>query len=273
MSKNLKSKNILIAGVTSGIGEELAELYLNDGAQVSGTHRIKSDTKKLNSDIQYHYLNMSDASSLESLCGHFEATGYQWDVLILSIGTLEPIGSFLSTNFTQWKESYEVNYFGQLELLHAIHKFHSPDATVAFFTGGAPNGVLDKYSSYSVAKIGLTKMVEYLDYEDSSAKYVIIGPGWVKTKIHEQTLNASDEAGKNLERTEEFIEKGGEGTPMIDIYNCINWLVSKPKDIVGGRNFAVVWDNWGVRSGSEKLIEQLSNDSDLYKLRRREPTS
>lgn len=275
MSKksNSKHKNILIAGITSGIGEDLAQLYLNDGAFVSGTYRNKLDVDKIDDKISSYHLDLSEQSSLEKLCDDLRSINYQWDVLIISIATLEPIGSFLSTDFGDWKQSFDINYFGQLQLLHSLHEFHGADATIVFFTGGAPNGVLEKYSSYSVAKIGLTKMVEYLDHEDQEAKYVIVGPGWVKTKIHEQTMNASKDAGSNLDRTTEFLTKGTEGTSMLDIYNCIEWLVDKPKHIVGGRNFAVVWDNWGDRSGNATLTEQLENNANLYKLRRLEPTA
>ncbi len=270
---SFKNKKVLIAGITSGIGEGLAKLFLNDDALVSGTYRNKLDVNKIDCEISRYYLDLSRPDSLDKLCHDFKSKNYQWDVLIISIATLEPIGSFLATDFGEWEQSFDVNYFGQLQLLHSLHKFHAHDATVVFFTGGAPNGVLEKYSAYSVAKIGLTKMVEYLDHEDPNVKYTIIGPGWVNTKIHEQTIHASDEAGCNLERTEKFLEKGAEGTSMLDIYNCIGWLVEKPKDIVGGRNFAVVWDDWGSRSGNDMLIEQLKNNSDLYKLRRLEPVS
>jgi NAD(P)-dependent dehydrogenase (short-subunit alcohol dehydrogenase family) len=273
MPNNFRTKNkkVLIIGVTSGIGEELARLFLKNNAMVSGTYRNKLDAETIDHEIDSYCLDLANRDSLEKLCADLKAINYQWDILIVSVATLEPIGSFLSVDFDEWKHSFDVNYFGQLELLHSLHKFHAKNATVVFFTGGAPNGVLEKYSAYSVAKIGLTKMVEYLDHEDSNVKYTIIGPGWVNTKIHKQTLHANDKAGNNLERTEKFLDNESEGTPMLDIYNCIDWLVEKPKDLVGGRNFSVVWDDWGTRSGNTILNEQLENNTDLYKLRRREP--
>jgi NAD(P)-dependent dehydrogenase (short-subunit alcohol dehydrogenase family) len=268
MEKKSKNKNVFIAGITSGIGEDLAQLYLEDGAAVSGTYRNRLDVREVDEAINAYFLDLTKPSSLGRLCHNLESNNYQWDVLVISIGALEPISSFLATDFNVWKQSFDVNFFGQLQLLHSLHSFHAPDSTVIFFTGGAPNGVLEQYSAYSVAKIGLTKMVEYLDYEDENVKYVIIGPGWVNTKIHEQTIRASEKAGLNLERTEEFLKKEGEGTPILEIYDCIGWLVDKPKEIVGGRNFSVVWDNWKARNGSVTLLTQLKNDNNLYKLRR-----
>ena len=42
MKLNFKGKNVLITGVTSGIGKSLADYYLKNGANVIGT-----STKKL----------------------------------------------------------------------------------------------------------------------------------------------------------------------------------------------------------------------------------
>jgi len=62
---NFKNKNILIAGITSGIGEDLAQFYLNDSAIVSGTYRNKLDIGKIDSRISSYYLDLSKSSSLD----------------------------------------------------------------------------------------------------------------------------------------------------------------------------------------------------------------
>ena len=133
--------------------------------------------------------------------------------------------------------------------------------------------MLPRFSAYSVAKIALSKMVEYLDAENDNVKYVVVGPGWVNTKIHEQTLRAGGRAGENIDRIRGFLAAGGSGTPIQYIYDCINWLADAPKQLVGGRNFSVVWDTWGRRNGAAALAERLAADPDLFKLRRREPAT
>ena len=45
----LKGKNVLITGVTSGIGKSLADYYLKNGANVIGT-----STKKIKKKFQIH---------------------------------------------------------------------------------------------------------------------------------------------------------------------------------------------------------------------------
>lgn len=263
----------MIAGVTSGIGEGLARLYRRDGAAVAGTYRRAEDADRLVEGVSGHRVDVTDTASVTALAAGLASAGYRWNVLISSIGSLEPIGAFNAIDFGDWKRSFEANYFGQLHMAHSLRALHAPGATVVFFTGGAPNGVLPRFSAYSVAKIALTKMVEYLDAEDADIKYVIVGPGWVNTKIHEQTLRAGERAGVNMERTRDFLAAGGSGTPIQDIYECIKWLADAPKRLVGGRNFSVVWDAWGRRNGAAALAERLAADPDLFKLRRREPAT
>lgn len=262
-------KKILIIGVNSGIGESLALQYLEDNAIVIGTYRTTpSDILNASNGIDLYQLDVIDSDSIALFIESLQNKEYRWDIVIFSVGLLEPIGNFFELNFTKWEASYSTNFFGQLKVMHEIRKFANPDATAIFFTGGAPNGVLHNFSAYSVAKIGLTKMVEYLDAEDNNVKYAIVGPGWVDTKIHEQTITAGNQAGENLERTSSFLKNKEQGTRLIDIYDCINWIVKKSKKIVGGRNFSVVWDTWGNRSDSDKLEYSLMHNNDFFKLRR-----
>jgi len=262
-------RQILVVGINSGIGEALALRYLEEGAVVVGTYRQNpSATLELNPEIEQYPLDVTEQNRVEEFVKYLRDKGFCWDTVVFSVGTLEPIGEFYKLDFTQWEHSYSTNFFGQLRVMHEVRELAAPDATAVFFTGGAPAGVLTRFSAYSVAKIGLTKMVEYLDAEDVGVKYAFVGPGWVNTKIHQQTMNAGDAAGGNLERTRTFLEEGGEGTPLDDIYDCINWIAAKSKRVVGGRNFSVVWDAWGESLQADELESQLMSDDSLFKIRR-----
>lgn len=106
-------------------------------------------------------------------------------------------------------------------------------------------------------------MCELLDAEICDTRFVILGPGWVKTKIHEATLKAGSRAGSNYQRTIEKLA-GDECTPLERVLDCCDWLVTTPRQIIGGRNFSVVYDKWG----SKELTALLDQEPDMYKLRR-----
>ena len=61
------------------------------------------------------------------------------------------------------------------------------------FAGGGTNSAPRYNSSYVSSKIALTKSMELLDAEYEDTRFSILGPGWVKTKIHTEMLDASDD--------------------------------------------------------------------------------
>lgn len=103
-------------------------------------------------------------------------------------------------------------------------------------------------------------MCEFLDAEMPDVKFAIVGPGWVKTKIHEATLKAGPNAGANFERT----QNQNNWTSMDRVIDCCTWLATTASKGVRGRNFSVAHDPCGTR----ELEAELENDPNMYKLRR-----
>ena len=112
----------------------------------------------------------------------------------------------------------------------------------------------------------LIKMCELLDAESPDTSFFIIGPGVVRTKIHEQTLKAGSRAGANERRVAEFLRSADPGTSHDDIYSCVRWCMDAGKAAVGGRNISLVHDAW--RKEGASLKQWLSGDPNRYKLRR-----
>ena len=109
----------------------------------------------------------------------------------------------------------------------------------------------------------MVKMVELLAAEIPEIKFVIVGPGWVKTKIHQATILAKNNAGDNYKKTlEKFKEESF--VPINKVVECCNMLVLANKKILSGRNISVEFDNWNKNN----FIEILSGDHELLKLRR-----
>jgi len=57
---------------------------------------------------------------------------------------------------------------------------------------------------------------------------------------------------------------GEECTPMEKVLDCCDWLMGAQRRAVGGRNFSVVFDQWGKPAVTQKLLK----DPHMYKLRR-----
>lgn len=259
----------LIISISSDIGYALATRWRKRGMEVAGTYRRASgltDDLKL-SGVRIFHCDVASAASVRRVCARLRRAYPQWNYLVLCPGTLQPVGAFTDSDFAEWQRSVEVNFIRQMqfvrELLPSRSKIKNHPPVVVFFAGGGTNNATVNYSAYTISKIALIKMCELLDAEIPDTNFVILGPGWVKTKIHQETLQAGQKAGANYPKTLDRIASD-KFTPMERVLDCCDWAVAAPRKAAGGRNFSVVFDKWGTSA----LIKKLLADPDMYKLRR-----
>lgn len=270
MSQVFSGRTVFILGVGSDIGRSLAGNFLAQGARVIGTYRTAASVAELGQPEGLTLLEC-DAAASESVAGtarRFAALAQPWDIFISCVGVLDPIGRFFSLDFAAWEESVRLNSLAQLRMLHALqpHRRTGGINHAIFFAGGGTNSPFRNYSAYCLGKLMLIKMCELLDDEDPALNAVILGTGWVNTKIHRQTLRNPVAAEANHARTREFLQHPECGTSMADIFACIEWCVHSGRELVGGRNFSIVHDAW--RNGGHDLLAQLKADTQHFKLRR-----
>lgn len=265
-------KNAIILSLSSDIGYEIASDWLSQGYNVFGTYRHFSDKV---SDLKHKgahvlYCNLNDINSLDKCVNEMLlALNGTWDVLLIASGNQDPVGRFSEINLIDWVASIQSNFTSPMMFLHKLLGARSLDKetqkpSVIFFAGGGTNDAPQNYSSYIISKIALIKATEILDSEMPDVKFIIIGPGWVKTKTHQPTLSTyQKQAGANYQRTLSKLSSD-ECVPIQSVIDCVNWAIAKNKDIVGGRNISLVYDMWETDS----LDELLLSDDNIYKLRR-----
>ena len=241
----------IIIGLNSDIGYYLADRYSSIGYEILGTCRIRS---KRSDKYGAHLCDVSYSEEIDE----FAANCLQWDLFISSVGDLKPIGRFFDTDFNQWEQSVYVNALSQLYMLYKIYPYRNKSKVVdaVFFAGGGVSRSVVDYSAYTLSKVMLIKMCEILNDEYEDINPFIIGPGWVKTKIHQSTTPDA----YNYQEVVNFFNSDG-GTSMEDIFEFIEQIRGLRKNIVGGRNFSIY----------DKLdSSRLKADTNLFKLRRGE---
>lgn len=264
----MTQRTVFILSASSDIGRALMTRYLDLGVTVIGTYRRDSGLEALRDHDGAHLLplDLARTETFDGVAGYMKEHGLSWDLFIASNGTMEPIGPFLGLDGAAWQDSISSNALAPCRLLQALYPLRRDGRIndVAFFAGGGTNNPFRNYSAYCLSKILLIKMCELLDDEAPDLKAFILGPGYVRTKIHDETLRAADKAGENLDKTRQFMET--DGTSMDDIFACLEWCVGQDRAVVGGRNFSVVHDPW--RNGGKMLAQALAADADRFKLRR-----
>lgn len=257
----------MIVSISSDIGFETALDWIDKGFNVCGTYRTKSEkTKELKKrGVKLFHCDLSKNKSIKYAVHKLKDLG-SWDVLVLAAGTQRPVGLFQEIKFSEWKRSITENFLGQFEILHSLLEKRlksQKQSSVICFAGGGTNNATTHYSAYTISKIASMKFCELLDAEINDTKFTILGPGWVNTKIHKDTLESGTRAGRNFEKTVMKI-KNNDMNSIENVIDCINWVIESTKDVVGGRNFSVVNDLWR----SNKMTDFLLEDKDAYKLRR-----
>lgn len=266
---NKSDKKAIVVSASSDIGTAMCKRWVTNGWQVFGTYRTESVAvnRLQKTGVQLVHCNLSDEQSIRNACLFLQSGGKQWDILVLCPGSQDPVGPFTDTDFNEWEHSVKVNFTSQLLIVHKLLPSRNIDSKlgpcVLFFAGGGTNNATVNYSAYTISKIALIKMTELLDAEITDTRFTIVGPGWVKTKIHRSTLNAGSKAGDNYDKTRDMLASE-KCTSMEDVLDCCDWLIGSSKEIISGRNFSTVFDLWGSKALSLKLIE----DSNIYKLRR-----
>lgn len=262
-------ETVFILSLSSDIGAYLAAHYAERGFSVAGAHRGELPAGlRGNPAVNALRCDLEDPASGAQLADFCRKQGLAWTRFVSCVGRLSPVGRFFDTAFDDWSASVQVNSLAQLRALHALypHRRMGKTNSVVFFAGGGTNGPFPNYSAYCVGKLALIKMCELLDDEAPDLNTFIVGTGWVRTKIHAQTLEAGSAAGKNFETTRAFLADAQKGTSMAEIAAMIEWGVERGRDVAGGRNFSVVHDGW--REGGELLAQALRADPHKFKLRR-----
>ena len=252
----------LIAGIDSVIGELIASSLLNDAWKVLGTSR-RDETIKTKSNS--FFCDFSDSKSIDKCVSSIIQFSPKIDLLILAVGVLDPIGKYHDVDFDKWEEGFYINCIGPLRFINKLLPSlkNQNKSMVLTFAGGGINSSPERFFSYTLSKVSLTKSMELLAAEEPNVRFVSLGTGWIDTPIHKQTVRAGDSAGIVGSETKRRIQSN-DFVDINEISKFVQWAYKEAPHAISGRNFSLKNDRWST----SELNDRLQGDSDLYKLRR-----
>ena len=252
----------LIAGIDSVIGELIASSLLNDAWKVLGTSRRDETIKKKSNSF---FCDFSDSKSIDKCVSSIIQFSPKIDLLILAVGVLDPIGKYHDVDFDKWEEGFYINCIGPLRFINKLLPSlkNQNKSMVLTFAGGGINSSPERFFSYTLSKVSLTKSMELLAAEEPNVRFVSLGTGWIDTPIHKQTVRAGDLAGIVGSETKRRIQSN-DFVDINEISKFVQWAYKEAPHTISGRNFSLKNDRWST----SELNDRLQGDSDLYKLRR-----
>jgi short-subunit dehydrogenase len=252
----MKNQHSVILSISSDIGFEIAKSWIGK-KKIIGTYLTNS--KKI--EYLKYKVNFKKKVSVDKFCKKISSN--KITSIISAVGTQNPISKFQKVDFDVWTDSILINAINQIRCVVNLAKKRRGLMKVILFAGGGTNNATESYSAYTLSKIMLIKFSELLDYEMKNVSCCIIGPGFVKTKIHDATISNKVGAGDHYKRTIDRFDSIN-CVPIHKVVECVDWVLSQSKKIVGGRNISLVYDDWG----SKKLNNLLLKNTNIYKLRR-----
>lgn len=237
---NLKDKKALITGATGGIGQAIAQLFVNSGAKVllTGTREkvLQEICERLGSTQAQHLVaNLNHLDSLKDLYKEAEEMLGGVDILVCNAGITRD-NLTLRMSDEEWDEVIKVNLTATFKLnQEAVKKMvrrkHGRIINITSVVGLTGNF---GQANYCASKAGVTGMSKAIALEVATRGVTIncIAPGFIETPM---TENLKEETKQHILQK---IPMQKMGNPS-DIANAALFLASDEASYITGTTLNV----------------------------------
>ena len=191
-------KNILITGVSSGIGEAAARYLSEQGYSLVLTSRREDKLKKLTEELPgealYYPLDLGELECIDGIFGFCRDKNIKLDGLVhcAGIGGGSPIRAL---NIQSVEYMMKINYLSFVELVkgYAVRKHSNDGGSIVVISSLASHTCLGGTGQYAASKSAVNAMVKVMSKEYARRRIRVnaILPGMVRTPM---TMHTTDEA-------------------------------------------------------------------------------
>ncbi len=196
MPVSLRDKVVLVIGASSGIGRACASLFAAEGARVMAAARRENRLTDLRDEMQRagHSISISvadaaNASDIDKLVAHTQATLGTIDFLIYVSGTNVPNRALTRLDLQTWEKVVNVNlngaYYATQAVLPSMREARGGYLIyVSSISGLVPDISGAAYQAAKRGVLGLAHAVR-VEEKENGIRTCVICPGLVDTEILE----------------------------------------------------------------------------------------
>jgi len=163
---------ILITGCGSGLGASLAIRLANEGHEVIATVRSIENTKihikkcSASNSLKYKQMDVTKKNEVQAVFDCLTKDDIKLDIIILNAASYS-MGTIESADFEQSKQSFEVNYWGSLNVIRAALPImrHQLSGKIIGIGSISSAIALPCDGFYSASKAAMERMLESLRHE------------------------------------------------------------------------------------------------------------
>lgn len=274
--KKLENKTIVVTGGSLGIGLAVSKKIASEGGTVIMFARDKEnlikasiELEKINQNINHYYFvgDVSKLIDVEKFAIWVENKFGTIHGLVNCAGIYGPIGKSTEINTNEFLNTLTINLMGTIYMCSAFSNLLSGDKKkIINFSGGGAASPFPNYSAYATSKVAIVRFTENLaiELQDDNFEVNCIAPGFVATRLHQQTLEAGSNAAGNsfFENTKKQLETGG--VPPEKAADLTAFLLSDDSNGISGKFISAPWDPWETK----EFQELLKTDKDFATIRR-----
>ncbi|WP_419959199.1 SDR family NAD(P)-dependent oxidoreductase [Psychrobacillus sp. BM2] len=189
----LKDKVAIITGSTSGIGEETAKLFADEGASVVIVGRRQDRGEKVVETIRQNGGNaifvktdVTKNEDLKNMVDKTLANFKQVDILVNNAGRIiqKPFTEITEDDWEQYVRLNSYSYFRAMQIV-LPHMESKGSGSIVNVTSAAAINVRKTHALYSFTKAGITHMSKIVaaEYADKGIRVNCLLPGVVYTEM------------------------------------------------------------------------------------------
>jgi NAD(P)-dependent dehydrogenase (short-subunit alcohol dehydrogenase family) len=213
----LEGKTVLVTGVGTGLGREVAEIALRDGANLVIAARTASTLEQTAVDLDASgrrvasaATDIGDAAACESLVGVALERFGCLDALVQVAAYEQSFGGLHDTDLETWRKAFDTNVLGAMTLLRAVHPAMKRSGGGSIVLIGSQSSFLPSIpqAGYAASKGALLSAMYYLTEElgPDNVRVNMVVPSWMWGPPVEGFLRAKAKGeGRSLEEVRDEI--------------------------------------------------------------------
>jgi NAD(P)-dependent dehydrogenase (short-subunit alcohol dehydrogenase family) len=278
MSLLLESRVAIITGANQGLGETIAQAFVQAGANVMLCARDESKLAKVQTKlkslcttgqrVEAMRVDVSKQNDIDRLISASLAAFSQIHILVNNAGVYGPKGRIEDVDWDEWVRAIEINLLGSILIARALlphfraHRY----GKIIQLSGGGATSPLPFISAYAVSKAGIVRFMETLAEEVKTEGIDVnsIAPGALNTRLLDEVLEAGPDKVGNAFYERALKQKTEGGAPLERGAELAVFLASAASDGLTGKLISAMWDPW------EHFPEHWDDlkRTDIYTLRR-----
>ena len=222
--------NILITGVSSGLGYELAKQFIERGDTVYGTSR-----RKTNLDIKHLQCNFNNLEELAITFKNFIKDVNMFDIVILNAGMLGEIKRVSDLSVNQFNEIFNVNVLANKVILDRLLNNKIKLKKVIGISSGAALKSYYGWALYCTTKSAFKQLLSTYSHEYKETSFISLAPGIIKTDMQNYINNLNKNEFPSVKKFQQMFNDMD--TPNIVAKKLINNLPNLKEEYLDLRNF------------------------------------